>query len=344
MPKQTKLKDIADALGVSVATVSRALNDKADIGIETKRKIISKANELDYRFRRGPSSIQNIKAVNVIGVVVPKITHYFFSSVLQGIMNQAHANNYLVLVGESQHISKKEQKILEEFIDYGVSGILLAPCVGSSFEKNVLPIIHTRIPVVIMDRMYDNYHGNYVLVNDKRGAISAVTHLAKNGYKKIAYIGSTDIRSIGYDRKVGYIAALKQNNMEVREDYIVLKEVKDAEQAIIQGRSGAKELLSLEDPPDAIFAVTDEVAVGVFEYANNIGLKIPKDLGVAGFSNSQISKYLSPKLTTVHQNAAQMGKLSFDYFLNSLANPGKIFQKIFECELLIRESSRRVKN
>ena len=174
--KRTKLRDIAEALQVSVTTVSRALNNKSDININTKQAVLDMASKLNYKPNNLAVSLRKSDNLNVVGVILPIVGHPFFSSILQGILRKAREYQYFVLVGESNHEAQKEKQILEEFTDFGVSGILLAPSKHSDFSKNVLSIIHTRTPVVVIDRMYDNYNGNYCLLytspspRDQRGS------------------------------------------------------------------------------------------------------------------------------------------------------------------------------
>jgi len=341
LSKRTKLKDIADELGVSITTVSRALNNKSDINEETKREILELASQLDYRPNSLAISLRRNKTIPLVGVILPIINHYFFATVLKGIMSKAHLNNALIIVGESLQNVKKEKKILNQFMDQGVSGIIIAPARNSNFEENILPILHKRIPIVVIDRMYADYTGNYVLTNDFDGAYKAVQHLLNNGYKKIAHIGSTDDRSIGTERKRGYIAALNKAGMEVNEEYIILNDIDNPNTAMAKGIRATAELFKLENPPDAIFAVTDEIAIGVIEYAKENNISIPKDLGLVGFSNAQISNYIRPRLSTIEQNGFEMGELAFDYFNKASSSNGEVFQKTFELDLIVRESSAK---
>lgn len=299
------------------------------------------AKEMDYKPNNLAISLRKNKVSNVIGVVIPVVNHYFFSTVLKGIMTKAHAHNYLVIVGESVHNSKKEKEILEEFMDYGISGILLAPCLGSDFSENLLPIIHRRIPVVVMDRLYDNYNGNYVLTEDKSGAYIAVRHLIEMGYQRIAHIGSTDSSSVGLERKNGYLSALRDHGMTIDESYIELVDLMDINEGIQNGYERMASLMSCKVPPDAVFTVTDDVALGVYQYARDHGIKIPDELGVVGFSNSKVSKYLSPSLSTVEQNGEAMGNLAFDYFMQALHTNGMVYQKKFQSDLIVRQSSMK---
>lgn len=339
--KRTKLRDIAEALQVSVTTVSRALNNKSDININTKQAVLDMASKLNYKPNNLAVSLRKSDNLNVVGVILPIVGHPFFSSILQGILRKAREYQYFVLVGESNHEAQKEKQILEEFTDFGVSGILLAPSKHSDFSKNVLSIIHTRTPVVVIDRMYDNYNGNYVNNNNFDGAYKAVSHLIKQGYKNIAHIGSSDSWSIGHERREGYIAALKDHGFRYDEAYLIICDYNNKEEGEEEGYKASHRLFSLKNPPDAIFSVTDEIATGIYGYAKDNDISIPNSLGVVGFSNSDISKFLNPGLTTLEQNPDLMGTMSFDYFYRALHSNGQVYQTSLEPELIVRKSSRK---
>jgi len=264
MAQRAKLKDIAQELGVSITTVSRALNNKADINADTREAILAVAQKLNYKPNNLAVSLRKSHSLNVIGVVVPLVRHYFFSALLQGIMDKAHHDNYFVLLGESFHDIEKEKKILDDFAEFGVSGILMAPCKHSDFNQNLLPIIHRRTPVVVMDRMYDNYHGNYVNTNDFYGAQQAVSHLIECGYKRIAHIGSSDSWSIGHERRKGYRKALQDHDLEFDENHLHICDFNNKEEGAEEGYRACRRLFALKNPPDAIFSVTDDIAVGVY--------------------------------------------------------------------------------
>lgn len=334
MADKVRLIDIAKALNISVTTVSRALNNKSDINAQTKQAVLDLAKKLDYHPNTFAISLRKNRSLNLIGVILPNVDHYFFSTVLQGIMSEAHKNNYLVLVAESTQDPSKEKEILEEFINYGVDGVLLAPSRDSSYEQNLLPIIEQRIPIVLMDRTYSDYTSHYVQSDDYNGAFQAVSLLIKNDYRNIAHIRGSDRWSIGTERYRGYADALKKHGMSVNEEHIVSCVAANKE----EGYQAASQLFELTNPPDAVFTVTDDVAAGVIDYCNQANLKIPEQIGVVGFSNSEISALLSPGLTTVEQKGQDIGKVAFEFFLQTLADKTLILQKTFESRLIIRES------
>lgn len=341
MSKSAKLKDIAEALNVSIATVSRALNDKSDISQKTKNKVLQLAHKLDYKPNNLAISLRKKSKSNIIGVVLPVVSHFFFSSVLDGIMQQAHLKNHLVLVGESLQQQNKEKKLIQDFIQYGISGLLIAPAKGSDYMSVLAPVIHRRIPTVVIDRMYEDYNGNFVMYDDVNGAKMAVQHLLDQGYKRIAHIGSDDKRSVGHERRKGYKLTLENNGIDIDPDYLKIVDVNETKFSVENGYQACKELFDLDHPPDAIFTVNDDVALGVYKYAREKQIKIPNQLGVVGFSDSTIAKHLDPQLSTVKQNGKMMGEQSFDFYSEALQTNGKIYQKTFESKLVIRESSLR---
>jgi len=340
MGNPTKLKHIAEVLNVSIATVSRALNDKADISQKTKKRVLEIAHQLDYRPNGFSYALRKRQTTNIIGVILPVVSHFFFSSVLEGIMQEAHLKNHLVLVGESKQEKKKEDKIIVDFLKSGISGLLIAPANESQYDA-ILPVIHRRIPTVVIDCVYENYIGNYVMYDDLNGAILAVQHLVDQGYKNIAHIASDDHRSVSSERMLGYKKALEKNGIDFNPDYLKNIKVNETMLSVENGYQACAELFCLSNPPDAIFTVNDDVALGVIKYAREHNIKIPTDLGVIGFSDSILSKHVNPKLSTVQQNGKLMGETSFDFYYQAIQSNGQIFQKTFEPELVIRESSLR---
>jgi len=337
MGKEARLIDIANALNISVTTVSRALNNKDDISQKTKAAVLEVADMLDYKPNTLAISLRKKKTFNVIGVVLPNVDHYFFSTVLKGVMSKAHLNNYLVIVGESSQDAKKEKEILDEFINYGVSGILIAPTKYSQYESNFAYLKDKRIPFVFMDRTYDDHDTSFVRSDDYHGAYQAVSHLINMGYQKIAHIKSSDGWSIGTERCKGYFQALQDHDLDYNSAYLKSSDTATKEDGYLL----TAEYFKMDDPPDAIFTVTDDVASGVYEYAHEHQIDIPSQLGVVGFSNSILSSILIPKLTTVEQLGEQMGETAFDYFFQIRKDKRNSFQKTFESKLIVRESSQR---
>jgi len=337
MKSKVKLVDLARALNISTTTVSKALNNKSDISAKTKKTVLELAEKWDYRPNNLAISLRKKRHLNLIGVVLPNVDHYFFSTILKGIISKASTENYLVLVGESNQNAEKEKMILDDFINYGINGVLIAPSPDSNYD-NLTAITTFRIPHILIDRTFEGFEGHYVRSDDYNGAFKAVSHLMDQGYTKIAHVKVVDNWSVGSDRLKGYEDALKERGYEIRPEYIKTCDLATKK----EGLDIAAQLLTASDPPDAIFAVNDRVASGILEYSKNHNIHIPNELGLVGFSNSVISSMVSPKLTTVEQRGEAMGELAFDYFFQSLSNKDDVYQKTFESKLIVRESSIRL--
>ncbi len=333
------LKDIAMALNVSITTVSRALNNKHDISEKTRQLVIEKADELNYRPNVHAVSLRK-KQFFALGVILPAIDHYFFSTVLKGIMNKAHMANYLVFVGESTHDLDKEKEIIQQFISHNVTGVIISPSNLSSYRNNIGLLKARRIPCIIVDRPLDKNTEHIVRYDDVNGAFLAVEHLIKQGYKRIAFIKGFDYCVISNARYKGYKKALEQYNIPLREEIVrSIVHIDGTE----DGYHLSKRMLLEENKPDAFFAVSDNVASGIYQTAMDLGLSIPDDIGIVGYSNSKISKYLSPTLTTVEQPGIEMGEQAFDFIQQILIKRDSTAQlkKTFEARLVIRKSSIR---
>jgi len=336
MIKRTKLKDIAEALNISVTTVSRAINSKSDISDETRKAVLEMAEQLNYRPNALAISLRKSE-FNVIGVILPSVDHYFFGTVLKGIMNKAHQANYLVMIGESMNDLDKEKEILNQFMSHCVTGILISPSVQDKSLDSLSQVRNKRIPFVVVDRPLENEIDSVVKYDDLNGAFLAVDHLISQGYKNIAVLKGRKECIISETRLNGYKKALKLHN--IRYDPSLIKSCIYPSKN--DGYQMSKELLLSNKEVDAFFAITDEMAAGVYEAAAEYKIKIPSDLGVVGYSNSEISYHLTPKLTTVEQPGESMGELAFDYLQQIIIGNNRLFKKTFDAQLIIRSSSAK---
>lgn len=332
MIKRTKLKDIAEALNISVTTVSRAINSKSDISEETRKAVLAMADKLNYRPNALAISLRK-SSFNVIGVILPSVDHYFFSTVLKGIMNKAHQANYLVMIGESMNDLERENEILNQFMSHCVTGILISPS-GRDSLSQVRP---KRIPFVVVDRPLENEVDSVVKYDDLNGAFLAVDHLINQGYKNIACLKGNKDCVISSTRLKGYKKALKLHDIESKANMIKSCTYPSKKDGYLM----SKELLLATNKIDAFFTITDNLAAGVYEAAEELKLKIPTDLGVVGYSNSQISSSLTPKLTTIEQPGERMGEQAFDYLQQIIIGNNRLFKKTFDAQLIIRNSSAK---
>lgn len=333
---RTTIVDIAKLLKISPSTVSRALRDHPDISKSTKKLVTETAERLDYY----PDSMaQGLKKrrSNTIGIIVPEIKHHFFSFAIGGIEEIAYSAGYTIMVCQSNEDYEREVINLRALVSNRVAGLLV------SLAQNTKDISHfdilqkRKIPMVFFDRTHELITQNQVIVDDYRGAFDAVSHLIKQGYKKIAHIRGPENISIGRERCRGYKDALKKHGFEINKNLIVEGGFQqDA------GSIAVKKLLEMSEKPDAIFAVNDPVAIGAYIVLKERKLKIPQQMALVGFSNNPVSALLEPPLTTVEQPAYEIGKTAVEILLEQIENDDKKIKpvkKILKTNLIIRQSS-----
>ncbi len=314
MSSRATIADIARALNVTPATVSRALNDHPGISQETKKAVRKVAEKLQYKRNKIASSLRSGKS-QMIGVILPSTAINFFGEVVHGIEAMANAHGYSVLLYQSNELPEYEKKGLEALISAGVDGIL------ASVAKETVDLGHYEdlkdhsIPLVFFDRVDDSLGIPSVVVDDFRGAYLATEHLARQGYRRIAHISGPQHLKIFKDRLEGYRAALNDLGLGVGEKLIFPGDV-----TIEAGRRAVQHFLSLEERPDAIFAVEDYSALGAMKELKDHKLRIPEDVGIVGFANEDFGEHITPALSSIDQQPVQMGKEAFRMLLG-LMNP-----------------------
>jgi len=334
LKKRPTLKDIAKALNVSTTTVSRALNNKEDISEEMRDKVREVARMLDYKPNALARSLRQKSSNKVIGAIIPEIDHYFFSTILKGITSNINGE-YLVMIGESRHNPDTERDIITRFIEHFVGGIILVPTREHASKNNVRFLEETEIPHILLDRTFENYTGNFLRHDSLHGAELAIDHLISNGKKRIAILKGDDICTVSADRLQGYKNSLTAHNIGVDEELILSCPNASKE----EGFTACSQLFSLAQPPDAIFTVTDNLAAGIYHYASMHGLRIPEDIAIVGYSNSDISEILYPKLTTVAQDGFELGRFAKEQMIHIINDPEFTYKNILSSSLIVKQSS-----
>lgn len=332
---RTTLKDIARYLNVSTTTVSRALNDKDDISTTMRQKVLEVAKMLDYKPNSIAISLRKKTTSKLIGVVMPVVNHHFFSTILRGITTTGQNDDYMIMIGESNHDVEREKEIINRFGDHYVSGIILVPTRSVRSNENVQLLTKRQTPFILIDRTFKDYSGCFIQHDDYQGAFLATQHLILKGRKRIAMLRGDNDCSVSSARVDGYIAALKEYNIPHDSDLIV--SCTDASK--IEGYNAMRYLLNQSHPPDSIFTITDQLAAGALACATRCGLSVPTDFAIVGYSNSDISENVSPTLTTVNQDGYEMGRLAKEYLIEMCHHQNVIHQKTFPAELIVRESS-----
>lgn len=340
-PKVPTMKDIANELGLSISTVSRALQGNPAIAEETVERVKEIALKLDYF----PDSIaRNLKtnASATFGVIIPEIRHEFFSSVIDGMEDLAHQHGFTVIVSKSNEDYKREVLNTHHMLSNRVAGIAASVSQSTQDGDHFLRFLKRGIPVVLFDRVLDKLDVSKVIVDDYQGSFQAVTHLIEQGYSRIAHLAGPSLLGIARERFRGYKDALAEANFSFDEDLVIHGAMEEN-----AGELGIKSLFDLEDPPDAVFAINDPVAIGARTELLKMGLNIPHDVGLVGFSNNTITGILDPPLTTVDQHGYRMGQVAVQILLDELKiapDEREHVTKVIETELIVRESTNRQDN
>lgn len=332
----TTLKMLARRLNLSISTISRALNDHPDISAKTKKEVKNLALRMNYVPNIFAKGFRKHKS-NMIGVIVPNITHYFTTTIVRGILEQAAIQGYRVIISESNNDVAKQSEMLNTMIQFGVDGILVSLTKMTKEIDNILPIVNT-LPLILFDNVSDKIPCTQVTINDEEAAFNVVEHLINIGKKRIGIIKERDFSYTSEKRYAGYLRALKEHSLEIDEKIII--SVDDI--SIEQGKRMANIMLSMKNKPDAIFAITDSAAVGVIQVLKKNKIKIPDEIAVVGFSNSTHSTIIEPSLSTVDQPGEKIGKTAVKYLVEEIENEEEIIvHKLIEIKsnIIIREST-----
>ena len=261
------IKDIAKILGISPSTVSRALKDHPDISKSTKDQVNKLATEMNYRPNPIALSLRNRKS-NVIGVVIPEIVHYFFSSVISGIEKVANEHGYSVMVSQSGESFEKEVEVCNTFIHSIIDGLLISISKETDNYEHLRKFEEDGIPMVFFDRMIEEFETDKVLINDYEGAFQATEHLIIEGRRRIVHFAGPQNRLISQNRLKGYLEAHKKNGVVIDESLVILCD--NFEKAILE----TQRILDSKLNFDSIFAVNDFTAIGAIKtlIKNNIAV------------------------------------------------------------------------
>jgi LacI family transcriptional regulator len=336
---QVTIKDIARELGISPSTVSRALKDHPDISPETKKAVNELAEKLNYQPNIVALNLRQRKT-NTIGVIIPELVHFFFSTVISGIEDIAYEAGYNVILAQSNESYQREVTDMKALFNTRVDGMLLSISRETTNFEHIDSIVNKGMPIVFYDRMYNNPACSKVIVDDYSGAKEAVLHMIDNGCKKIAHLQPFPNLMISIDRLRGYEDALKERNFEVNPEWIAHCN----EGTYEEGKRVTAKLLTQKNRPDAIFASNDPLAMGAVLAIKEMGLKIPQDIAIVGFSNDFFGELLEPSLTTVDQPGFEMGREAARMLIKQIEMKEKNQEpthetKILKTKLIVRNSS-----
>ncbi len=333
------IHDIARELGISASTVSRALHGHQRISEATRKTVRELADKYQYQPNIMASSLRQGKS-STVGVVVPRINRSFFANVIGGMEEVLAASGYHLIICQNHENLKGEKEALQTLINARVDAIILSLSLETTDSEHLTKLIKRGTRLFLFDRIMPELTAGSVSCNDRKAAILSVRHLLEQGYRRIAHLAGPEHISIYRDRKQGYLDALKEAGIEVREDMILHNElVKEG------GELAFHKSRKLRQQPDAYFCAGDFAALGVLQAALAEGLRVPEDLGITGFANEPFTAFLHPSLTTIDQQGTEMGRRVAQMFLKDEKQSGEKhnYENIMlEPKLIIRDSSLKI--
>lgn len=311
--KRTTIYDIARKLGLAASSVSRALNGSSKVNAATIALVRQTAQEMNYQ----PNAIAtNLRRGSnpTIGVVVPRINQYFFSNVIAGIEEVTCKKGYNLIICQSNELHEREVECVHTLINQHVSGIVISLAAETGSYAHLQQVLDRQIRLIQFDRVAAEIDTVKVINNNEQVSFEAVSHMIEAGYRRIALLEGPQHLDIFRQRKSGYLAALAAHGLQARAELM-------CENAWTQelGAAATAALLSLPEPPDAIFASTSDFsALGVLEAATARGIAVPESLGICGYSNEPFSAITSPSITTVDQFSISMGQTIAGLFFRGM--------------------------
>ena len=333
--RRTSLKDLAKELGVSIATVSRALRSSPEIGAEMQEKVKALAKKLNYRPNPFAQSLRK-EAPRVIGVVVPNLVTHYYAAVLDGIEDEARKSGYSVISANTHEDSETEVRAIDNFISLHVEGIIACLSQNTTDYTHFEEISDMGIPMVFFGRTCLQDKFSCVMANGDVAAQEATQHLIDTGSRRIAFVGGPNHLDMVRRRKHGYLEALRENRIPIDRELVVCEKI-DYDWAL----EATIRLLEKENRPDAILAFNDIITFAAFTAIKQKGLRIPDDVALIGFTDDVHAKYVTPRMSAIEDQSYEMGKVSCQLLLKNINGDSKIYKKIVPQKLVIRDTSAK---
>lgn len=334
---QVTIVDIAHELGISKSTVSRALRGHTDIHAGTRQMVLDLAQQLEYQ----PNPLANAllkSRTNTVGIIVPEFRHYFFPATIIGAQEVLSAAGYNVMICQSDESYETEVANVKALMSSRVDGLLVSLTSQTNNFDHFRAVMRREVPLVFFNRVCAELDTPQVVVDDYEGAVAAVAHLIAQGYRRIAHLAGPIGLKVSQLRLQGYQDTLQQHGFPIDEALIIHHDLTPE-----KARIYTNHLLSLPQPPDAIFAINDPTAIEIMLVARSRGIKIPQELGVVGFSDDPIAAIIEPALTTVSQPVLDIGRQAARLLIEQIegraSGPNKVLQ--LATNLLLRGSTLR---
>ena len=337
MKQKITIKTIAKELGVSTSTVSKALRDSHEISIDTKDKIKAYAAMFNYKPNSLALQLRNQKT-KLIGVILPRIVHHFFSTVIKGIEQGASEKGYHIMVCFSNESYKKEVENLKVLSNGSVDGLIVSIAKETLQTKDFThfkDLVNEEIPLVLFDRVVDEILCDKVVVDDVGAGYKATKYLLNQNSLKIALITTPEHVNVGTLRRQGYERALSEKGIFVNKKLIIEVEEKENIKAQIER--------VFDQDIDAVFAVNEIYAATAMRIAKEKGYKVPQEFSVIGFTDGLISEYSSPSITTIAQHGLEMGKQAVEVLIERIEKEAEVYEPkkiVISSNLKLRESTK----
>ena len=331
--KRISLKDLAHELGVSIATVSRALRNSPEIGQEMQMKVKELAKRLNYRPNPFAQSLRK-EGPRIIGVVVPNLVTHFYAAVLDGIEDEARRADYSVISSNSHESCEDEMRAIDNFINLHVEGIIASVSQNTTDYSHFEKVSKMGIPLVFFGRTCLPDLFSSVTANGDVAAQKATQHLIETGSRRIAFLGGPNHLDMVKRRKHGYLEALRDNRIPIDRELVVCNRI-DFDLVV----EATKQLLQIENRPDAILAVNDTVTFAAFTAIKEMGLRIPEDVALIGFTDDQHARYVTPQMSAIEDQSYKMGCVAYDLLQKSISGDPNKYKKIVPQKLVIRGTS-----
>ena len=333
--------DIANHMGISPSAVSKAMSDHPRMSEKTKKKVAKVAEQLGYQRNNMAMGLRKGKS-GLIGVIVPYIHVNFFSTAIKGIEDVLGQAGYSIVIGQSKDETNKEIAQVDVFLNAQVEGIIASIASNTKDSSHFNKALANGTKVVLFDRTIPELDVDQIIIDDFEAAVKATKHLLEQGYDKIGLV-SGPLELLPYKRRLdGHKAALHQMGKKFDKTLIIETDI-----SLEHGKKAAAQLMNHKTPPNALFCLSDVLALGAINAIRERGKKIPEEVGVVGFSNEDFTTYVSPSLSTIDQFSEQMGNNAARAILNQLqASETQNYvpsKQVLRPKLLIRESSKAKK-
>jgi len=329
------LKDLAKELGVSIATVSRALRSSPEIGKEMQQRVKDLAQKMNYRPNPFAQSLRKA-APRMIGVVVPNLVTHYYAAVLDGIEDEARRAGYSVISANSHENFEDEALAVDNFVGLHVEGIIACLAQNTTDYSHYEEIAEMGIPLVFFGRTCLTDRFSSVTANGDEAARQATLHLLETGSRRIAFLGGPNHLDMVRRRKHGYLEALREYKIPIDRDLVVCDTI-DYQVAL----AATRRLLQMSNPPDAILAFNDIITFAAFTAIKDSHLRIPEDVALIGFTDDAHAAYVTPRMSAIQDQSHQMGVTACQLLLKSINGDPTVYKKIVPQQLVIRETSAK---